>query len=139
MSIVAEPPKATAALARVLPSALASPYRLTVDQYHRMIDAGVFDDGRKAERIEGLVIDKMPQNPPHGGTITIVASLLTIRLHPAHAIRPQLPITLSASEPEPDIVVALGPPVRTLSDTQSPGRSRWSSRSPTRRSRSIES
>ena len=41
--------------------------RITVDQYHRMIEAGVFDTEEKerCELIEGWIVPKARQSPGH--------------------------------------------------------------------------
>jgi len=39
-------------------------YRFTVDEYQRLIDAGVFQ--RPVELLEGWIVPKMTKNPPHG-------------------------------------------------------------------------
>ena len=39
-------------------------FRMTVDQYERLVDAGVLD-GQPIELINGLLVKKMGKNPPH--------------------------------------------------------------------------
>jgi Uma2 family endonuclease len=87
------------------------PYRFTVDQYHRMIDAGVFGDIR-CELLEGLVVKKVTQNPPHGSAVTRLYRRLARLLSEAWTLRAQCPISVPGSEPEPDIAVARGPEER---------------------------
>jgi Uma2 family endonuclease len=83
-------------------------YRFTVEQYHRMIDNGVFGDSR-VELIEGWIVQKMTHNPPHDGTVLLVQTELLKRLPTEWVLRVQSAITLSDSEPEPDLAVAAGP------------------------------
>ena len=40
-------------------------HRITVEEYHRMVDAGVFGPEPRLELLEGVLIDKMTKNPPH--------------------------------------------------------------------------
>lgn len=83
-------------------------YRLTVKQYHKMIDTGVIKEGDKVELLEGWVYQKMPHHPPAAGTISVMNGVLTRRLLPGWIIRIQLPITTTDSEPEPDLIVTSG-------------------------------
>jgi Uma2 family endonuclease len=83
-------------------------YRFTVEQYHRMIENGVFGDSR-VELIEGWIVQKMTHNPPHDGTVLLVQTELLKRLPAEWVLRVQSAITLSDSEPEPDLAVAVGP------------------------------
>jgi Uma2 family endonuclease len=77
----------------------------TVDEYHRMIEAGILTSKDRVELLEGQIIQMSPQRPPHAATTQrasdYLKALLTDRAH----VRSQLPITLSTSEPEPDIAV----------------------------------
>jgi hypothetical protein len=90
------------------PTTIRSPYRLSVAQYHQMNQAGILKDGEKVELLEGLLVEKMPHNPPHATAITKISRALFTRLNEAWVVRVQLPITTLESEPEPDFVVALG-------------------------------
>src|SRR5438105_14526377 len=85
-------------------------HRFTVDDYHRMIDAGVITPNNKVELLEGWIVDKMPQNPPHATSITrVLIWLAKLLSEDEWTVRGQCPITLENSEPEPDIAVARGP------------------------------
>jgi Uma2 family endonuclease len=85
-------------------------YRFTVNDYHRMIDAGILTPDHKVELLKGWIINKMPQNPPHLTATTALVQWLYQTLSMAGwTIRCQGPITLSDSEPEPDIAIARGP------------------------------
>jgi Uma2 family endonuclease len=89
-------------------------HRFSVEQYHRMIEAGVLTPNDRVELLEGWVVDKMPQHPAHAGTISVVHGELTPRLPKGWIIRIQSPITLEDSEPEPDLTIARGPEKRYL-------------------------
>jgi Uma2 family endonuclease len=84
------------------------PYRFTVDQYSQMIDAGFFINAR-CELLDGLVVEKVTHNPPHDGTILAIQRLLTTLLPDNCVLRIQSSISLSSSQPEPDLVAAKGP------------------------------
>src|SRR5437016_2092568 len=40
-------------------------YRLSVAQYHKMIEADIIDEDAPVELLEGLLVQKMGKNPPH--------------------------------------------------------------------------
>jgi Uma2 family endonuclease len=77
----------------------------TVEEYHRMIDAGILTPEDKVELLEGKIVEMSPQRPPHASTTQRVSDYLKGRLRGIAHVRMQLPITLSKSEPEPDIAV----------------------------------
>ncbi|MCU0705078.1 MAG: hypothetical protein MUF18_13980 [Fimbriiglobus sp.] len=39
--------------------------RVTIDQYHKMHEAGIYMDSDWVELIEGYVLEKHVRNPPH--------------------------------------------------------------------------
>jgi Uma2 family endonuclease len=93
--------------------------RLTVQQYHRMIDARVLTEKDRIELLEGWLVEKMTHHPPAAASITRLHGLLLSRLPQGWIIRVQLPITTADSEPEPDVAVARGPLENY--DTRHPG------------------
>jgi Uma2 family endonuclease len=80
----------------------------TVEEYHKLIQAGVFEEDDPFELLEGYLVKKMGRNPPHDGTIQLVDAGLKALLPSGLVTRVQSAITLSDSEPEPDVVVARG-------------------------------
>lgn len=40
-------------------------HRITVEEYHRMIEAGAFGPEPCVELLEGVIVDKMTKIPPH--------------------------------------------------------------------------
>lgn len=87
--------------------------RLTVRDYHRMIDAGVFDEDDHVELLEGVLVEMTPQSGPHASVIEVLTTLLVRGVGEELRVRVQLPLTVSdRSEPEPDFAV-----VRARSDT----------------------
>lgn len=103
MSSVATPPPAAR------PAAYAvNPYRFTVEQYRRLIGP-VLPEGAGWELIDGVVVKKMPQDPPHAGCLRELNTQLARLLPAGWTLSVQLPVTLAAnSEPEPDVVLARG-------------------------------
>ena len=53
-----------------LPQVGLVPYRFSVEDYHKMIEAGILKSGDPCELIEGLVVQKIPKNPPHCAAVT---------------------------------------------------------------------
>jgi Uma2 family endonuclease len=82
--------------------------RLSVDQYHRMIDAGILNEDDPVELLQGLLVTKMPKKPLHSVATDDLREQLGDLLPAGWCVRAQDPITTSDSEPEPDIVVARG-------------------------------
>jgi Uma2 family endonuclease len=86
--------------------------RFSVDEYHRLADAGILTEDDRVELLEGLVSPKMIHSPIHDATVSVVEHVLRPLLLSGWMLRIQSAITLETSEPEPDIVVAKGPPQR---------------------------
>src|SRR5947208_3198173 len=82
--------------------------QFSVAEYHKMIDSGILGPDDRVELLEGWIFKKMPQNPPHSTSIVRATRGLARILPVDWSLRIQLPITLSESEPEPDITVARG-------------------------------
>ncbi|MEG4074571.1 Uma2 family endonuclease [Microcoleus sp. Pol14C2] len=83
-------------------------FRLSIEQYHAIIQAGILTDDDSVELLEGWLVFKMPKNPPHRVTTRLVRAALENILPRGWYVDSQEPITLSNSEPEPDIVVVRG-------------------------------
>jgi Uma2 family endonuclease len=84
--------------------------RFSVDEYHRMMDAGVFVGGPKCELIHGFILEKPVPKPPHSkSTRRLLYRLGSLFPLPDWIIGIQDSITLSDSEPEPDFFAATGP------------------------------
>jgi Uma2 family endonuclease len=80
-------------------------FRLSVEQYHRLIESGALAEDDNVELLEGLLVQKTSKNPPHSGTITRLNVRLSALLSAAWTIRTQDPLTLDESQPEPDVAV----------------------------------
>jgi Uma2 family endonuclease len=98
---------------------VASFFRLTVDEYHEMIRNNILTTEDRVELLDGYLVNKMPQNTPHGSTVDRLTEDLN-RVKPAGwRVRIQLPITLAKSEPEPDAALVRGD--RRAFDKRNPG------------------
>ncbi|HMD02150.1 MAG TPA: Uma2 family endonuclease [Candidatus Baltobacteraceae bacterium] len=79
---------------------------ISVEDYHRMADAGIFAPDERVELLDGELIAVPPMGSPHGGAIGAITRLLTQRLNDRAAIRVQLPVIVDPrSEPEPDFAI----------------------------------
>ena len=101
--------------AQQLPSSLFdSRHRITVEEYHRMVDAGVFGPEPQLELLEGILVDKMTKNPPHIVATDLVEDLLHHLLPrgSGYCITMGNPVTIEDrdGEPEPDAMVVRGNP-----------------------------
>ncbi len=78
----------------------------TIQDYHRMIDAGVLE-GRRVELLNGQIIEMSPEGTPHAYFSDSAAEYLRSLLGSTAKVREGKPITLpqSNSEPEPDIAI----------------------------------
>ncbi len=83
-------------------------HRVKLDEYHRMVEAGVFGADARLELIDGEIVDRVsPIYPPHASATRAVAMHLTTRLNQQASIGCQMPVTLPGdSEPEPDVIIA---------------------------------
>jgi Uma2 family endonuclease len=88
---------------------IESPYRITVDQYERMIETGIVGDGDRIELIDGIMVTKVTKSPEHGYSgITIIKSIYGL-LPAGWTWRVEQPIRIpDYNEPEPDVAVLRG-------------------------------
>lgn len=82
--------------------------RFSVAEYHKLTEIGVLTEDDNLELLEGYLVLKMPRNPPHDGTIQLIQGTLPQVVPPGWCMRIQCAITLSDSEPEPDVALARG-------------------------------
>src|ERR1044072_4602891 len=83
-------------------------WRLSVEQYHKMIRAGILTENDPVEFLEGWLVHKMPKNSPHSISTKLTRQTLERALPAGWYVETQEPITLQDSEPEPDVVVIRG-------------------------------
>ena len=87
-------------------------FPLTVQQYHEMIRTGILTAADPVELLEGLLVVKMPKNPPHVAATRAAGRALDRVAPQGWHVRTQDPITLADSEPEPDVAIVRGEPER---------------------------
>jgi Uma2 family endonuclease len=104
---------------QVLAGKAPSPLPLTVDQFHRMIQAGILRDGAPVELIDGVLVTKdcgaegspVAHSPRHALAISKLQRLERRMELAGWHVRCQLPVTLSSiQEPEPDGAIVRGMP-----------------------------
>src|SRR5438132_5286811 len=82
--------------------------RFTVDEYHRMGEAGILPEDEPVELIAGEIVVREPIGSRHAGTVNRLNRLWTSRLGERAVVQIQNPIDLPKedSEPQPDVTVA---------------------------------
>lgn len=76
----------------------------SVEDYHRMITAGILSD-RPVELLAGEIVEMSPETPIHYNTARRGTKYLEELLAGKAEVRFNGPVTLSSSEPEPDIAI----------------------------------
>jgi Uma2 family endonuclease len=93
----------TAALA---PSKAPRERRFTVEEYHRMGDAGILHEDDRVELLDGHLYVMSPIGSEHAACVRRLTRLFIRRTEPDALVSVQNPIRLDqASEPEPDLAL----------------------------------
>ncbi len=80
--------------------------QFTVEDYHRLVASGVFE-GRSVELLEGLIVEMAPESPGHSDSIRESADWFRSHLGAQVKVSESHPVTLTRSEPEPDIALVV--------------------------------
>ncbi|MEN3283593.1 MAG: hypothetical protein V7607_4733 [Solirubrobacteraceae bacterium] len=81
-------------------------HRFSLEEYHRLIEAGGFDEDARIELIDGLLVDMSPKSPAHENAIAWLNQLLVLSVDlDRFEVRVTAALTTGTSEPEPDIIV----------------------------------
>jgi Uma2 family endonuclease len=81
-------------------------WKLTVDQYHRMAEAGIFDEDDRVELIDGDILIMSPIGPPHASVNKRLSQLLHRAFGERAIVAPGDPVRLdNHSEPQPDFTL----------------------------------
>lgn len=83
-------------------------WRLSIAQYHQMVQSGILTDDDPVELLEGWLVTKMPKNPPHRLATQLMREALADLVPAGWYVDAQEPITTTDSEPEPDVVIVRG-------------------------------
>jgi Uma2 family endonuclease len=85
-------------------------HRLTLDEYHRLGEAGILGEDDRVELLEGQLVDMSPIGPWHALAVDTLTELLVIGIAGDAGVRVLHPIELDdATEPQPDIVLVRRP------------------------------
>jgi Uma2 family endonuclease len=88
-------------------------YYFTVEEFHKLGEAGILHEDSRIELIEGELIKMAPIGTPHASVVDTLAEEFIAKLAKRAIVRVQNPIALGdSSEPEPDVVVARSLPGR---------------------------
>jgi Uma2 family endonuclease len=82
--------------------------RFSVAEYHKLIELGILTEDDNLELLEGYLVHKMSRNPPHDSCLHLTLRAFLRVLPPDWCLRIQSAITLSDSEPEPDLAAVRG-------------------------------
>ena len=100
------PAMSAASLMLDIPEVRARISPVDVAQYHQFPE---FDaNGRRTELIRGVVIEKISKSPLHSGIASDLYDLIRPQAPPGFWLRKEEPLTLSDSEPEPDLSLVRG-------------------------------
>jgi len=91
-----------------LPAFRRRVHPMTVETYHRLGEMGALLED--VELLRGIVVTKMAKSPLHEFVAQVLMELLLKLLPPGFVVRPERPLTLGDSEPEPDLSVVKGRP-----------------------------
>lgn len=85
-------------------------HRVTVGEYRRMADAGVFGPEARVELVEGVIVDTTTRHPPHVIATDLMEDLLHRAVPRGFHITMGNPVAIEErdSEPEPDAMVVRG-------------------------------
>ena len=84
-------------------------YRITVDQYDRMVESGVLGEDEPVELLGGVLVRQMPKYPRHVVPTEETRQRLEMIVPAGWYVRQEGPVRIPAfDEPEPDVAVARG-------------------------------
>ena len=88
----------------------------TVEQYHRMGEAGVFGPEERVELIRGVIRETSPKGRRHSIAVGLATQIFDRRLEGRASVQVQDALTIEEirSEPEPDVVVNSSPNPRDV-------------------------
>ncbi|MFO0850226.1 MAG: Uma2 family endonuclease [Gemmataceae bacterium] len=102
---------ASAILNAPSPSAapVSRPLKLfTVAEYQQMVRHGIVKATDRCHLIRGLIVRRPPINPPHATVMSKLYEMLIPLVVGVGCVRPQTPVALADSQPQPDVTVAVG-------------------------------
>lgn len=83
-----------------------STYRFTVEEFHRMGEAGIFKEDDRVELLDGEVIQMTPIGSRHAACVGRLTRILSDAVADSGIVWVQNPVALDDhSEPEPDVAI----------------------------------
>lgn len=83
---------------------MESPYRFTVEDFHRMSDAGIFDEDDRVELINGVIYSMSPIGSRHNRAVMVLTRHFATDRRVL--LQPQGPLQIPPrSEPQPDLLL----------------------------------
>lgn len=81
--------------------------RLTLDEYHQMIEAGILSEDERIELIQGEMVEMTPIGNRHAGCVLWLNHSFVSRLATRAQVNVQNPVTFEnqQSEPQPDVAL----------------------------------
>jgi Uma2 family endonuclease len=90
---------------------MPSRYKFTPEQFHRMGELGLFDDGNRYELLEGEIYAMPQERSEHSvHKVYTARSLYRLPLSDSWHIRVGSPLLIGNSEPIPDVAIVAGSP-----------------------------
>lgn len=81
-------------------------YKLTVDDYHKLGDAGILSEDSRVELLEGELIEMAPIGGTHMAVVNRLTRLLVLAVGDLGVVSVQNPVRLPPySEPQPDFAI----------------------------------
>jgi Uma2 family endonuclease len=80
--------------------------RLDIEQYHLLCSSGIIPE--RTELLEGVLVEKMGKSPLHTWTVGFLEEWIRAHLPDHLYVRVEQPLTMGASEPEPDLALIEG-------------------------------
>jgi len=81
-------------------------FKWTVEDYHKLGDAGILDEDSRVELIEGELIEMAPIHSTHMGTVNRLNKMLVLAVGDHGVVSVQNPVTMPPySEPQPDLTI----------------------------------
>lgn len=79
---------------------------ITVEEYHKMLEAGILHEGERVELLRGDLVRKVTIGDRHRACIIRLTRMLVLGLQDRAAVQIQNPVVvLDDSEPEPDVAL----------------------------------
>ncbi len=88
------------------PAIRARAYAVSVADYHKMIERRAI--GENLELLRGALIEKMSKSSVHSKIVMRLLRWFMRELPAGYFVRPEQPLTLADSEPEPDLAIICG-------------------------------